>query len=225
VAEFHIEVVDIPHSEIEPNPDNPNEMDSKTLDALKEDIEKRGFVQPVLVRPIGEIAGEVPMHVATCPMTKPKPADRYTCICQHFEADEKVHPEGGRRYRIVDGVIEAESNEVDANIRMVTMNRLRGHFVPIKLAHLLADLATRVDRKEMEKRLGMDASDMKNLLDLGDYTEPPAPKVDTDPPERPEGTEIVVVATPAQATEIFKALGTHDEEEQARRIEEAVDAD
>ena len=199
MAEFHIEVVDIPHSEIEPNPDNPNEMDSKTLDALKEDIEKRGFVQPVLVRPIGEIAGEVPMHVATCPMTKPKPADRYTCICQHFEADEKVHPEGGRRYRIVDGehrwrtlgelgaetvpcVIEAESNEVDANIRMVTMNRLRGHFVPIKLAHLLADLATRVDRKEMEKRLGMDASDMKNLLDLGDYTEPPAPKVDTDPP-------------------------------------------
>ena len=76
MAEFHIEVVDIPHSEIEPNPDNPNEMDSKTLDALKEDIEKRGFVQPVLVRPIGEIAGEVPMHVATCPMTKPKPADR-----------------------------------------------------------------------------------------------------------------------------------------------------
>jgi ParB-like chromosome segregation protein Spo0J len=236
-----LEILDIPHSEIEPNPENPNAMDPRTLNALRDDIETRGFVQPVLVRPLERIAGEVKMHVADCPMTKADPKDRYVCTCQHYDNDPKLTPEGGIRYRIIDGehrwrvlgelgaetvpCIVEDSTEADADIRMITMNRLRGQFVPIKLAHLLADLAERIDRKEIQERLSMEASELKDLLDLGDFLEPPTPDTtpDKEPPEPPPpGRDIAIVATPEQATELLRLLGTDEPEEQAERIRQAA---
>lgn len=232
-------VTDIRHDEIEPNPSNPNEMDASTMIALRDDIDKRGFVQPVLVRPIGQIAGEKSMHVAECPMTKPDAKDRYTCVCQHYDDDPRLTPEGGVKYRIIDGehrwrvlgelgaetvpCVVDETNATDAEVRMLTMNRLRGSFVPIKLAHMLADLASRTEPKDIQKRLGMDAKEMKNLLDLGDYLEPPAPKEDSDPPEPlPPTLAVTVVATPEQATAVRRLLGTDDEEAQTELIRHAA---
>ena len=241
MSKAELEIVDIKYDEIEPNPDNPNEMDGRTLDALRDDIQSRGFVQPVLVRPIGKLAGEKKMHVADCPMTKPDPKDRYVCTCQHFPNDPKLTPEGGIRYRIIDGehrwrvlgelgaetvpCIVDEADEADADIRMITMNRLRGQFVPVKLAHLLADLAQRIDRKELEKRLSMDPAELKDLLELGDFLEPPAPDTKPDKPEPDEvdlpSQDLTVVATPQQAVEILRLLGTEDEAEQSLRIVDA----
>lgn len=174
-----LEILDIPHSEIEPNPENPNAMDPRTLNALRDDIETRGFVQPVLVRPLERIAGEVKMHVADCPMTKADPKDRYVCTCQHYDNDPKLTPEGGIRYRIIDGehrwkvlkeagaktipcVID-DAGEDDARLRLLTMNRLRGEFVPVKLAKVLAKLASEMDEDELAKRLGMDADEYESL--------------------------------------------------------------
>jgi ParB-like chromosome segregation protein Spo0J len=232
-----MKIVDVPHEAIEPNPDNPNEMDVRTLEALREDIERRGFVQPVLVRPLTQVAGDTEMHVAECPMTKPKPSDRYTCICQHYE-DERLTPVGGIEYRIIDGehrwrvlgelgaelvpCVVSDDNETDANIRMVTMNRLRGQFVPIKLAHLLSDLATRIEPEVLQGRLAMDAAEIKAMLELGDYEVPPveAQDDDRDPPEPKVGREVMIVATAEQASRIRELLGTDDPAEQAERIEE-----
>ena len=233
-----LEIVDLPHAAIRPNPTNPNRMDDAVLKALKNDMEARGNVQPILVRPL-KLAGEVPMHVAECPMTKPDAKDRYTCTCQHFE-DERLTPEGGVTHEIVDGehrwrvlgelgaetvpcVVE-ELDRTDQQIRMITMNRLRGQFVPIRLAHLLADLATRNDLTEMRERLAMEQAEMKDLLDLGQYMEPPAPQVDTEPPEPRPGRDVVVVATPEQAKRI-EALTSEDAAEQAEMIAAAVEPD
>lgn len=199
-----IQVTDIPIHHIEPDPENPNEMDDRTLGALREDITKRGFVQPILVRPVAE--------------TEDRPAIRYRII----DGEHRWLTLGELGAETVPCVID-DSGETDAQIRMITMNRLRGQFVPIKLAHLLADLAQRVDRKEMSKRLSMDASELRDYLDLGDFLEPPAPKVDTTPPEpKEQGVPITVVATPQQALRIRELLKSEDEEDQAQRIFEAV---
>lgn len=236
----HIEIVDIAHDAIEPNPTNPNRMDDAVMKALKEDIEKRGNVRPLLVRPIGNLAGEVKMHVAECPMTKPDPTQQYTCICQHYENDPKTVPEGGITHRLIDGehrwrvlgelgaetvpCVVVDRSETDAQIQTITMNKLRGRFVPIKLARLLADLATRIEPAEMQKRLAMDKSEMKNLLDLGDFLEPAPPKIDKEPSEpKPPGREVVVVATPEQWEKITR-LTSMDEDEQAEMILEAARA-
>lgn len=123
--------------------------------------------------------------------------------------------------------IVEDADEADADIRMITMNRLRGQFVPIKLAHLLADLAQRIDRKELEKRLSMDATELKDLLELGDFLEPPTPDTKPDKPEPDEpdlpSVDLTVVATPQQAVEILKLLGTEDEAEQSLRIVDACE--
>lgn len=236
--EVKLEIVDIPHGAIRPNPENPNRMENSVLKALKEDIETRGNVQPILVRPL-KLAGEVPMHVADCPMTKYDPKDRYTCTCQHYGDEPKLTPEGGVTHEIVDGehrwrvlgelgaetvpcVVEDLSRE-DQQIRMITMNRLRGQFVPIKLAHLLADLATRNDLAQMRTRLAMEQSEMKDLLDLGDYMEPPPPKVDSpEPPSPRPGRDVVVVATPEQAERI-ETLTSEDIDEQIEKISAALE--
>jgi ParB/RepB/Spo0J family partition protein len=46
------EVVMVPHSEIRPNPWNPNEFDSEIFNELVKSIEDFGFVQPLIVGPL-----------------------------------------------------------------------------------------------------------------------------------------------------------------------------
>ena len=173
-------------------------------------------------------------------MTKPNPSDRYTCTCQHFD-DERLTPEGGVTHEIIDGehrwrvlgelgaetvpcVVEDASRE-DQQIRMITMNRLRGQFVPIRLAHLMADLATRNDPEEMRERLAMERREMKDLLELGGYEYPPeAPEPPAEPPEPPTGRDVKVLATPEQVKRI-EALTSEDDDEQAEMIAAAVEPD
>jgi ParB-like chromosome segregation protein Spo0J len=239
--EAKVKITDIPTRDIEPNPTNPNRMDDASLKALAEDIEQRGFVQPILVRPITKVAGEKPMHVADCPMTKSDPVKRYTCICQHYEADERITPEGGVRFRIIDGehrwrvlghlgaetvpCVVDDTTATDAEVRMLTMNRLRGEFVPIRLAHLLADLAQRVDRSEIQSRLAMKPSELTELLNMGDYVKPVSQKPPAPPPSAPKAPtkQISVAATPDQA-DMIRRLTSFDENEQADMILEAARA-
>jgi ParB/RepB/Spo0J family partition protein len=191
-----MDIQDIPHSQIEPDPANPNEMADELLDALKDDIRRRGFVQPVLVRPIGD--------------------DRYRLI----DGEHRWKVLGELGAETVPCVVE-EADETSARVRMLTMNRLRGEFVPLRLAHLLADLANRVQPEEMSKRLGMGKAELAELLDLGGW-EPPQ----TDPEERPEpvptpdpeSVEVKIVANPEQAKLIRDALDGLSDEEQALRI-------
>ena len=64
-----------------------------------------------------------------------------------------------------------EKDADEAMIRLLTMNRLRGSFIPIKLAYVLADLATRIDEKTLRRRLGMEAGELKDSLRLATFTD------------------------------------------------------
>jgi ParB/RepB/Spo0J family partition protein len=176
-----LEIVDIPHARLEPDPANPNEMTDAEVKALTEEIRLHGFVQPILVRPNGP--------------------DRWRII------------DGEHRWRIL-GELGAEtvpcvvehSTDVDGKARMLTMNRLRGQFVPVKLAHLLADLRERVPDAELRSRLAMDPQELQNYLDVAGYLDEPEPP---PPPERGgqrEGVEVAVVCSGEQAERMQKLL-------------------
>lgn len=184
-----IEIVDVPVDRIEPDPENVNEMDPAAYKALRAEIRMRGFVQPVLVR-------EVPPH----------------------SGNPKIE------YRIVDGehrwmaltelgaetvpCVVAEADDTEATIRSLIMNGIRGSFVPIRLAHLLADLSDRVPSDELESRLALGKGELRDLLDLtgfADERDKPKPK-DDDEDDSPTTVEVVVVATHEQAATIGDLL-------------------
>jgi ParB/RepB/Spo0J family partition protein len=192
-----MKIVNIPLNKIGPDPDNPNQMDDATLDALLAEIEDRGFVQPLLVRKV-EISSA-------------NPAIQYRIV------------DGEHRWRVL-GQLGADtipcvidSDEVNPKLRMLTMNQLRGTFVPIKMAHLLADLRTRIPEKEIQERLAMSRKELKDYLSAGGYEldvpEPTAEK-DTDderPMEREKWVNVTVLATPAEAAAISDLLEPYSE--------------
>jgi len=189
-----VEVRNIPLGDIEPEPSNPNEMSDEILEALKDDIRRRGFVQPILVRPVGE---------------------GYRII----DGEHRWRVMGELGAAVIPSVV-VNDDETDARVRMLTMNRLRGEFVPVRLAHLLADLAKRVDPGEIGKRLGMGKAELAELLDLGGWEAPPPEPSDVEPVPTPdpETVEVKVVATATQATRIRELLDGLSDEEQVLRI-------
>jgi len=182
-----LEIVDIEHGAIRPAPENPNEMSPAQMKALREEIRLRGFVQPVLVRKVE--------------IDSANPQVEYEIV----DGEHRWRLLGELGAETVPCVVE-ESDDVSAKVRQITMNRLRGAFVPIKLAHLLADLTNAVPEAEMRKRLAMDKSDMTGYLDLAGYLEPDDP-VEREPAEPKPGVEVAVVATPTQAATLADVLG------------------
>ena len=145
-----VEMEMLPMESIDLDPENPNEMDDTLYDALVAEIRDYGFAQPVAVWPL------------------PGEGERYRMI------------DGEHRFRAlsdlgasqVPAVIVPAESEDDARLRLLSMNRLRGQFIPIKLAYLLKDLATRIPEAEMRKRLGMDQGELRDALRLADFTDP-----------------------------------------------------
>lgn len=135
-----IEVVDLPVGDIEPDPKNPNVVSPELMESLKEDILERGFVQPVLVRP----------HKGSYRITDGE--HRYRVL---KEAGAETIP------CVIDDV-----GEDNGRLRLLTMNRLRGEFVPFKLAQVVGQLAQTMDEDELARRLGMDNDEFDSLREI-----------------------------------------------------------
>ena len=126
---------------IHPAPDNPNSMTDARYAALRSEIELRGFVQPILVRPHPDRGG-------------------------HFELIDGEH-----RWRVlseqgakaVPCVID-DASEDEARMRMLALNRLRGSFNPVELARTLRDLAGQMSESELIERLGMDEEEFDTAI-------------------------------------------------------------
>lgn len=169
---------------IDPNPRNPNELPEDKMETLKRDIREHGFKQPILVR-------EKVMH---------------------HEVGEA--PSGQQRYEIIDGehrwralrelaaetipaVVVSPDTDDEAALAMVSMNNLRGEFIPIKLALLLADLNQRIPEDELARRLGMDSAAIKDSLSLASFTDALPEKVresvEREEREAPEVIQFVLM--------------------------------
>lgn len=142
-----LQVVPLPLARIRRNPANPNVIRPDLLDTLREDIRENGFTQPILVRPV--------------------------------EGDEDHDYElvdGEHRHRVLEELgatvvpaVVTEADDTEAALRLLTMNRLRGSFVPIRMAKLLVRLNETVGEKELMRRLGMEQFELRDHLRLADF--------------------------------------------------------
>lgn len=151
-AELELDLRAIPVDLIDPDPDNPNEVSDAQMDTLTADIRDHGFTQPVLVR-----EGE---------------DGRFGMI--DGEHRWRIVKELG--YATVPGVV-IKADDDEAKIRLLTMNGLRGDFVPIKYAYFLQDLTRRIPEAELRRRLGMEPTEMRDLLRLAEFTDPMAERL------------------------------------------------
>lgn len=142
-----VSIVQLRPDEIRPDPKNPNTVNARMMTALKRDIVEHGFVQPVLVRPVS------------------KDADFTGYYIIDGEHRWRVLVDAGAKS--VPCVID-DADEDSARLRLLTMNRLRGNFAPVKLAGVLAKLAEEMDEGELRERLGMDTEEWTASLEIGE---------------------------------------------------------
>jgi ParB family chromosome partitioning protein len=194
-----LQIENLPIESVQPDPANPNELPDDLLDTLKQDVRERGFVQPVLVRPL---EGE---------------EERYQII--DGEHRWKVLLELGAE--TVPAVVE-DVSEDDARLRNITMNRLRGSFVPIKLALLLADLNQRIPEDELRRRLGMDEAELKDSLRLAEFTDELPDKVreatEREEKEAPEVLQFVLTKRDAKVVERVIGKLTNETTDRAKAL-------
>ena len=139
-----MKVEDIEVELVHPAPENPNEMTERMMKALRTEITLRGFIQPVLVRP------------------HPEKENEYQII----DGEHRWRIMGELGMQTIPCVVDYEASDLDADVRRLTMNRLRGEFVPIRIAHLLADLQERIPESEIRARLALDESELRSYYKL-----------------------------------------------------------
>jgi len=130
---------------IEENKYNPNELVGNLYEHLKHEVERVGFLQPILVRKKGEkyeiVDGSHRFRVL-------KELGKQEVPCIVTEMDEK-----------------------EAKVQVINMNRIKGELNPVKFAELLGDLETLYDKENLSELLAMSEKELdafKILADMDD---------------------------------------------------------
>jgi len=123
-------------------------MGPENLAKLRREIEARGFIAPLLVRPQGErfeiVDGEHRFRIA-----QELGVVKVPCVV-------------------------AELSEREARIKTLQLNGLRGENEPDRLAALLTELAADLDPNELERLLPWSAQEMEQMIAMLAATPPPA---------------------------------------------------
>jgi ParB family chromosome partitioning protein len=178
--QLDLDVRHIPVNAIKPNPDNPNEMSDATFGTLRGDIRDNGYTQPILVRPVDE-------------------------GFQIIDGEHRWRAVSELGFASIPAIVWESTDEDDAKLRLITMNRLRGEFVPLKMAYVIADLAERIPEDQLRSRLGMTGNEFQDHLrnaNLSDSVGESIAAVN----ERPEGKSVSVFCTFDQAAIIEAVL-------------------
>lgn len=140
-----MDIQELPIGKVVPNKYNPNRMTKKTFATLKRFIEKVGFIQPVLVRPIEGGMYEI-------------------MDGQHrYEAMKEL----GRE--TIPVVISVADEDV-AKLHTINMNNLRGTELDrIKLGKMVKELRTKMDDETLEALLGFNQQELKTYEELVDF--------------------------------------------------------
>ena len=131
----------IPVEQCEPNQWNPNEMDAKTYSKMKKDIQRTGYIPPLLVMPVAQdrykiVDGYHRWLVA-------KELNMQTVPCQVLEMDD-----------------------TEAMLKTVQLNYMRGAAVPIKLANVIHSLNRTMTLAELEAKLPYEEEELRDDLAL-----------------------------------------------------------
>lgn len=151
VDQGEIEKVNV--EELNENPWNPNEMPEEVFDKLKQEYERVGYLQPVLVRPVEEDGEE------------------------RYEIVDGEHRWRAARQKGIEeiNVVVKEMSDEDAKATTLNMNDVKGSDNPIRLAELLKDLQEEGNTtEELDELLLMEEEEIKQhelLLDAPDEDE------------------------------------------------------
>ena len=138
------EMIDL--SLIDPNASNPNEMSPEMFNNLVTEV-KQGFLQPILVRPMGK---------------------RYEIV----DGEHRFKATKQAGFKVIQAVI-AEMTDDEARIKTATMNDLKGTKNIVKYAELVDDLLERYDVKELSLKLyepEEELMSLKLIIDSPDAT-------------------------------------------------------
>ncbi len=135
-----LEIINLPIKKVKANNWNPNQMDAKFMAKLKAEIKRKGMVQPILVRAAG---------------------DEYEII------------DGYHRWLILQELgateipaVVCEMDDVEAKLKTLQLNYLRGNAVPIRLANLIHDLNKTMTLEDLEAVLPYEKTELKDSLSL-----------------------------------------------------------
>lgn len=124
-------------NEVYPNNYNPNVLDRRKFEILKNNIEEGEMLQPILINSDGEII------------------DGY----HRWKASKEVGLD-----EIL--VVEIEDGEEKQRLKTLAFNRLRGKNNPSMLADLLDDLVEKYNIEDIENRTGFNEEYIDSILDL-----------------------------------------------------------
>ena len=139
--EFHNNIEFVPINTILPNKLNANVMLNHTFEALKNNIEKNGFIGAILVR--------------NAPLNQGK----YEII------------DGEKRFEVLKElgssevpVIVLNYNDINSTINSIRFNREHGYFDKEKIEHVLNDLINKTNRMFVRETLKVDLKEWDLLL-------------------------------------------------------------
>lgn len=123
-----------------PNPWNPNRMSESMRAKLKAYLQREGFVEPLVVRPLGEgyqiLGGFHRWEIA-------KELGYASVPCVVVDVDDKR-----------------------AKILTINLNEMKGQSLPTLLANLVHDLTKELVLEDLEKQLPYSLDELKDSLDL-----------------------------------------------------------
>jgi ParB/RepB/Spo0J family partition protein len=133
-------VTEIGVEKLTPNPWNPNRMSEAMRAKLKAYLQREGFVEPLVVRPLGEgyqiLGGFHRWEIA-------KELGYASVPCVVVEVDDKR-----------------------AKILTINLNEMKGQSLPTLLANLVHDLSKELVLEDLEKQLPYSIDELKDSLDL-----------------------------------------------------------
>lgn len=181
-----IELVVVPVDDIESNDYNPNAMEQEQFDVLVAHLQADGkMVQPLLVRPN-----------------------------PHSDGPKYMIVDGEHRWRAAKAAgleeimaVVVPYDEDHAKFRTISMNKLRGEYIPLKMAKLIVDLQDRYSQDDIRRMTGLKREEFTSLaalLEVPDIDFSSGPSVSMDELKRP--IEVNIMLMPDEHDDFDKAM-------------------
>lgn len=157
-------IVHVPIETLHPNTWNPNVVPDETKRALRENIDRAGFNQPILVRPHPQVDG-------------------------HYEIVDGEHRWRAAKDRGDDAVpvVVRQFSEAEAKAQTIAMNRLRGEMEPADMARIVREIEEDgIGLADLARFSGLTSAELEGLAKLAafdwqQFEDHKPPKTPVDP--------------------------------------------
>lgn len=142
-ADIDIDIRVVELSQIEVNDYNPNDMASGIFELLVERIKEEGMQQPILIR------------------DNHKKPGYFTIV----DGEHRFRASQHAGLKEVVAVVVDYDNDL-SKFKTISMNQIKGEYIPLRMAKLIADLQDRFDDDHIRRMTGLKADVLLSLSDL-----------------------------------------------------------